>query len=164
MFKKISIAFVFMITIVTAAFAWGSWGHQHINYVAIFGLPTEMRVFFYNHKDFIVEESVVPDLRKYTINDKAEFNRHFVDIEGFEEKSIDDIPMLTKDAYKKYDQKLLDKMGILPWYIQDMMEKLTTAMKNGRKSEILFIAADLGHYIGDANMPLHTSLTARRNA
>ena len=158
MFKKISIAFVFMITIVTAAFAWGSWGHQHINYVAIFGLPTEMRVFFYNHKDFIVEESVVPDLRKYTINDKAEFNRHFVDIEGFEEKSIDDIPMLTKDAYKKYDQKLLDKMGILPWYIQDMMEKLTTAMKNGRKSEILFIAADLGHYIGDANMPLHTSL------
>lgn len=147
-----------MATIVTAAFAWGSWGHQHINYVAIFGLPTEMRIFFYNHKDFLVEESVVPDLRKYVINDKAEFNKHFIDIEGFEEKSIDDIPTLTKDAYKKYDQKLLDKMGILPWYIQDMMEKLTTAMKNGRKSEILFIAGDLGHYIADANMPLHTSL------
>jgi hypothetical protein len=26
-----------------------------------------------------------------------------------------------------------------------------------RKSEILFIAADLGHYIADAHMPLHTS-------
>jgi hypothetical protein len=24
-----------------------------------------------------------------------------------------------------------------------------------RKSEILFIAADLGHYIADAHMPLH---------
>ena len=49
-------------------------------------------------------------------------------------------------------------MGILPWYIQDIMDKLTTAMKNNRKSEILFLAADLGHYIGDGNMPLHTSL------
>ncbi len=158
MVKKMFLVIVFFVSVITAVFAWGSWGHQHINYVAIFSLPAEMRTFFYNHKDFIVEESVVPDLRKYTIKDKAEFNRHFIDIEGFEEKKIDDIPMLTKDAFRKYDQKLLDKMGILPWYIQDMMEKLTAAMKNGRKSEILFLAGDLGHYIGDANMPLHTSL------
>jgi hypothetical protein len=38
-----------------------------------------------------------------------------------------------------------------------MMEKLTQAFKEKRKSEILFIAADLGHYIADAHMPLHTS-------
>jgi hypothetical protein len=37
-----------------------------------------------------------------------------------------------------------------------MMEKLTQAFKEKRKSEILFIAADLGHYIADAHMPLHT--------
>jgi hypothetical protein len=35
--------------------------------------------------------------------------------------------------------------------------KLTQAFKEKRKSEILFIAADLGHYIADAHMPLHTS-------
>jgi hypothetical protein len=34
---------------------------------------------------------------------------------------------------------------------QDMMEKLTQAFKEKRKSEILFIAADLGHYIADAH-------------
>jgi len=41
--------------------------------------------------------------------------------------------------------------------MQDVMEKLTKAFKEKRKTEILFLAADLGHYIGDAHMPLHTS-------
>ena len=45
----------------------------------------------------------------------------------------------------------------MPWYIQDIMTKLTKAFKDKRKTEILFLAADLGHYIGDAHMPLHTS-------
>ena len=162
MFKKLSLKLALFVTMfsvcLSMAFAWGSWGHQHINYAAIFGLPVEMRTFFYNHKDFITEESVVPDLRKYTINDKAEFNRHFIDIEGFKGVAFKDLPQTMKDATAKYDAKFLDKMGILPWYIQDMMEKLTKAMKDKRKSEILFIAGDLGHYLGDANMPLHTSL------
>jgi ribose 5-phosphate isomerase len=70
---------------------------------------------------------------------------------------------------KKYDDKFLSKNGTLPWHIQDMMEKLTQAFKEKRKSEILFIA-DLGHYIADAHMPLHTSdnhdgqLTDQRNS
>lgn len=138
------------------ALAWGTWGHQHINYAAIWGLPEPLRLFFYNHKDFVVEESVVPDLRKYTLNDKAEFNRHFIDIEDFGQP-IDSIARTSKEALLKYDAKNLQKWGILPWFIQDMQEKLTLAMKNKKKSELLFIAADLGHYIGDANMPLHTS-------
>lgn len=156
--KTAIILFFIVISSISLVFAWGSWGHQHINYSAIFALPQPMKTFFYNHKDFITEESVVPDLRKYTIRDKAEFNRHFIDIEGFEGYTLETMPKLMKEATDKFDAKLLDKMGILPWYIQDMMAKLTESMKNGRKTEILFIAGDLGHYIGDANMPLHTSL------
>jgi hypothetical protein len=37
------------------------------------------------------------------------------------------------------------------------MGKLTKAFKEKKKTEILFLAADLVHYIGDAHMPLHTS-------
>ena len=37
------------------------------------------------------------------------------------------------------------------------MAKLTKAFKDKNKAEILFLAADLGHYVGDAHMPLHTS-------
>ncbi|MBC7535029.1 MAG: S1/P1 Nuclease [Ferruginibacter sp.] len=143
---------------VSLLFAWGTFGHQHINHAAVFALPTEMRTFFYNHIDFITEESTVPDLRKYTLNDKAENPRHYINIEGMETMPIDSLPKTMKDAMAKYDEKTLQKMGILPWYMQEIMEKLTKAFKEKRKTEILFLAADLGHYIGDANMPLHTAL------
>lgn len=45
----------------------------------------------------------------------------------------------------------------MPWYIEEMMDKLTKAFKEKRKTEILFLAADVGHYIGDSHMPLNTS-------
>jgi len=140
------------------AIAWGAWGHQHINRAAVFALPPEMRVFFYNHLDFITEESVVPDLRKYTINDKAEFNRHFIDIESFDEKTPEQFPATMAAVTAKYNADFLQKNGILPWYIEEVTEKLTTAFRQRRKSDILFLAADLGHYLADSQMPLHTSV------
>jgi hypothetical protein len=136
-------------------FGWGNWGHQHINHAAVLDLPPEMRVFYYNHIDFITEEAVVPDIRKYTINDRAEFARHFIDIEAF---GNDILPQTPAEAYKKYDSLTLQKYGILPWYIQEMMVKLTKSFKAKNKTEILFLSADLAHYLGDANMPLHTAL------
>jgi hypothetical protein len=100
----------------------------------------------------------VPDIRKYTINDKPEFARHYIDIEAFENTPFDSLPRTMKEAIAKYDDKTLQKNGILPWYIQEMMVKLTKAFKDKRKTDILFLSADLGHYLADANMPLHTSL------
>ena len=156
--KKIIICAVFLISGISLVFAWGVWGHQRINHAAVFALPKEMAPFFYNHIDFITEEAVVPDIRKYTINDKPEFARHYINIEGFENTALDDLPKTMKEATAKYDDKTLQKNGILPWYIQEMMEKLIKAFKDKRKTEILFLAADLGHYLADANMPLHTFL------
>ncbi len=138
--------------------SWGTWGHQHINNAAVFALPEGMRTFFYNHIDFITEESVIPDVRKYTINDKAEFARHYIDMESFQTSQADSLPQTMKAANAKYDAKFLDKNGILPWYMMEVMQKLTKAFQDKKKAEILFLSADLGHYLGDANMPLHTSL------
>jgi hypothetical protein len=135
--------------------SWGTFGHEHINRAAVFALPEQMLPFFYNHIDFITHESTVPDLRKYVLNDKSENPRHFVDLENF--GSVDSLPKTMEEAKKRYDEKFLSSNGILPWYLHDLMEKLTKAMKERKKTEILFIAADLGHYIGDAHMPLHTS-------
>jgi S1/P1 Nuclease len=138
--------------------SWGTWGHQHINRAAVFALPEDMRRFFYNHIDFITEESVIPDVRKYAINDKAEFSRHYIDLESFQSTPLDTLPLTIKDAAARYDAKFLDKNGILPWYMMEMMDKLSKAFKEKRKAEILFLAGDLGHYLGDAHMPLHTAL------
>lgn len=146
-FSAIGLAFV--------SLSWGIFGHEHINNAAVMALPKPMQTFFYNHIDFITQESTVPDLRKYTLRDKAEGPRHYMDMENF--GSMDSIPHSFEDAKKKYSEKFLNDNGFVGWYIQEMMTKLTKAMKDKRKTEILFIAGDLAHYIGDANMPLHTS-------
>lgn len=147
-FSIIGIAFITL--------SWGIFGHEHINNAAVMALPKPMQTFFYNHLDFITQESTVPDLRKYTLRDKAENPRHFMDMENF--GAVDSIPLPFDEAKKKYNEKFLADNGILPWYIQEVMTKLTKAFKDKRKTEILFLAADLAHYIGDAHMPLHTAV------
>ncbi|MEO8533046.1 MAG: zinc dependent phospholipase C family protein [Flavobacterium sp.] len=135
--------------------SWGIVGHERINKAAVMALPHPLQVFFYNHIDFITQEASVPDIRKYALNYKDENPRHYFDMENF--GAVDSIPQSLEAAKKKYDTKFLNDNGILPWYIEDMMVKLTKAFKDKNRAEILFLSADLGHYIGDAHMPLHTS-------
>ncbi|MEO6134413.1 MAG: zinc dependent phospholipase C family protein [Ginsengibacter sp.] len=156
-FAKFSLVLLLAAGSVSLLFAWGTWGHKHISRAAVFALPESMRLFYYNHIDFITEGSVVPDLRKYAINAKEEAPRHFIDIEDFKNTPISELPKTTKDAYTKYDSNFLFKTGYLPWYIQNMTEKLTEAFKKRSKGEILFLSTELSHYIADAHMPLHTS-------
>jgi hypothetical protein len=143
----ICVAFLFL--------SWGVIGHERINRGAVLALPKPLQTFFYNHIDYITQESTVPDLRRNVLNDKAEPPRHYFDMENFGD--VTTFPKTMDEAQKKYDEKFLTKNGILPWHIQDLMTKLTKAFKDKRKNEILFIAGDLGHYIADAHMPLHTS-------
>ena len=138
------------------AYSWGAWAHKHVNRGAVMALPLEMRTFYYNHIDFISEGAVVPDLRRGVLNDREEPPRHFIDIEDYN-ISIASMPKTWKEAREKYDSLFLDKSGYVPWYIQTLMDKLTTAFKRKNRSEIIFISAELGHYVGDAHVPLHTS-------
>ena len=156
-FQSIILTTGILLISIPVAFGWGRWGHMHINKAAIMALPDSMGVFFYNHADFITEESVIPDTRKYTLNDKAEFPRHYIDLELYDYTTMEKMPQTMKEATGKYNKDSMQKNGTLPWYIQEVMEKLTKAFKAKDKTEILFLAADLGHYIGDAHMPLHTS-------
>lgn len=135
--------------------SWGVVGHERINRAAVMALPKPLQTFFYNHIDFITQESTVPDLRRNVLNDKMEPPRHYFDMENFGDPAS--FPKTMEEAKAKYDEKFLTKNGILPWHIQELMEKLTKAFKDKRKNEILFIAGDLGHYIADGHMPLHTS-------
>ena len=155
-FKNHSLRIIPVILLAFILISWGVYGHEHINRAAVLSLPAPMQSFFFNHIDFITVESSVPDVRKYTINDNAEKPRHFIDLENY--GPLDELPATLEEAQKKYDADFLQKNGILPWYIEEMMKKLTRAFKEKNKTEILFLAADLGHYIGDANMPLHTSV------
>ncbi len=158
MLRKIFVLAIAFLGSISLLFAWGSWGHQHINHAAVFALPDEMRPFFYNHIDFVTEEAVGPDLRKYSLNDKSESPRHYINLETFGVRNMDSLPSNLQELKTKYPDSVIQKAGSLPWYILLMQDRLTKAFKGRRKTEIIFLAADLAHYIGDANMPLHTSL------
>lgn len=47
--------------------------------------------------------------------------------------------------------------GILPYHLQLMYQKLVNAFKSGEAMVILRLATDLGHYVADAHVPLHTT-------
>jgi len=47
--------------------------------------------------------------------------------------------------------------GILPFHLIQHYQKLVKAFENQDESRILSLAADMGHYIGDAHVPLHTT-------
>lgn len=47
--------------------------------------------------------------------------------------------------------------GILPYYLPVMQSRLTQAFRQKNTQAILRISAEMGHYIGDAHVPLHTT-------
>ena len=51
----------------------------------------------------------------------------------------------------------LSEHGILPWHLQKMLRRLTEAFAQLDAVKIRRFAADIGHYIGDAHVPLHTT-------
>jgi hypothetical protein len=104
----------------------------------------------------MTQGSSIPDLRRNLITDNWEDSRHYFDLENF--GNPESIPATLAEAKQKYNAEFLKKNGTLPWHIQEMMARLTKAFKEKRKTEILFIAAELGHYIGDAHTPLHTTV------
>jgi hypothetical protein len=51
----------------------------------------------------------------------------------------------------------LTQHGILPYHLQTMQRQLTDAFAKKDKNKILKLSAELGHYIADAHVPLHTT-------
>ncbi len=47
--------------------------------------------------------------------------------------------------------------GILPYFLEQYIERLRKAFERKDKKRIIQISAEMGHYIGDAHVPLHTT-------
>lgn len=134
--------------------SWGFFAHQRINNLAIFTLPNGMIGFYKKNLKYITEHAVDPDKRRYA--DMLEAPRHYLDVENYE-KCIDSIPEKWNDALTKYGLKHLNTNGIVPWQIQRTYFSLVKAFSTRDSIKILKYSADLGHYIGDAHVPLHTT-------
>jgi len=135
--------------------AWGFWAHQRINRLAVFTLPAEMMPLFKANIEYLTAHAVDPDKRRYAIKEEAP--RHYIDLDHFCVFPCKDFPHYWKAAVEKYTEDTLNSYGIVPWHVVAMANRLTDAFKEKDKNKILKTAADLGHYIADAHVPLHTS-------
>lgn len=137
----------------------GSWGflvHRTIHQLAVYELPTEIRPFFYKNLEKVVADAPRPDQRRNT--DSTEAPKHFIDLEMYGENAANTMPFDWQKAVQFYSKDSLEKYGYVPYHVLYMKHKLTEAFKQKNKDSILFYAADIGHYIGDAHVPLHTTV------
>jgi hypothetical protein len=114
-----------------------------------------MLVLYKPNIDFIADHAVDPDMRRYVL--AGEGARHFIDIDHYGKYPFTELPKKWNDAIAKFSEDSLQAYGIVPWWIQIMLRRLTDAFKERNQTKILKMSAELGHYIADAHVPLHTN-------
>lgn len=151
---KATLKAILCVALVTSS-AWGFFGHQKINRLAVFTLPPEMIGFYKKNIEYISEASTHPDRRRYAVPDEAP--RHYIDMEGYGDSAWVKLPKYWNQAVEKFGEDTLKTHGIVPWHIARMFNQLRESFLLNNPERILRCSAELGHYIGDAHVPLHTT-------
>ncbi|MFI5124458.1 MAG: zinc dependent phospholipase C family protein [Chitinophagales bacterium] len=150
--KKGTLCFAGLL-IYTQVFCWGFYMHEQINYHAVFLLPPEMMILYKQNIGFLTEHAVDPDKRRYAV--ASEGAHHFMDIDHYGVYPFHDLPHNYKAAVEKFSADTLQVYGIVPWWVQTMLGRLTKAFREKDRRLILKYSAEIGHYIADAHVPLH---------
>ena len=153
--KRCKVLLVLAIVMIVTA-SWGFLVHRTVAQLSVYELPDGMAPFFYQNIDYLVANAPRPDIRRN--QDSTEASKHFIDIEMYGKDAVNKMPLDWQTAVKVHSKDSLLKYGYVPYHIIYMKGKLTAAFKSGNKDSILFYATDLSHYIGDANVPLHTTV------
>ncbi len=150
------VGFTVLITglLISTSLPWGFYGHKKINKLAVFTLPPSIFAFYKENINYITEHAVDPDKRRYIVSTEAPC--HFIDLDHYK-NPFDSIPHTWKKAIEKFSEDSLRKHGIVPWHIYSTKLNLQKAFEEKNLEKILKYSADIGHYIGDAHVPLHTT-------
>jgi hypothetical protein len=137
------------------AYSWGFFAHARIHHFAVFLLPPPLLTFYKSHLDFITEHATDPDRRRYLIAEEGP--RHYIDLDHYGIYPYAALPRNYREAKASFGEDSLHAHGIVPWQIRWSMLQLTDAFRKKDVKLILKYSADLGHYMADAHVPLHTS-------
>lgn len=140
------------------AASWGFAGHQRINEFAVYLLPAELQAVFMQHLPYIISQAVAPDQRRYAVQQEAA--RHYIDLDHYYTKGQDpfwNLPQNWQEAVDCHTEDTLQAYGIVPWHVVRMKYRLQKAFEEQNLSLVLKYAAEIGHYIADAHVPLHTT-------
>ena len=162
--------------------AWGPTGHQLINRLASANLPGEVPEFL---RDARAQEAMAyygpePDRWRSPLEPElsaAQAPEHFIDLENADlvgelpKRRYDYVRALAVAQAAHPDVPLsVEKVGLQPYVVEEVWERLKAGMRAYRQlaaakgdtkpveCEIVFYAGWLGHYVGDAANPLHTTV------
>jgi hypothetical protein len=166
------------------AFGWGNEGHRYINQVAAKRIPHEMPKFFRSAVDRLTYLGPEPDRWREKLEPtlkNAQEPDHFLNMERLE--GMAELPVYPYEFIQKLYEKRAtitdpkeraeyqpENIGMQPYAAIAMYERLKVAfreyrnLKKEHKStrpaelEAVYCAGVLGHYVGDASQPLHTTI------
>ncbi len=145
----------FCVLLVPSCSFWGFFAHQQINKLAVFSLPAPMIGFYKANLSYLIEAAVNPDRRRYAVAEEGA--RHFIDLDGYNDSALLRMPRTWRDVQALSIGDSMKRHGIVPWHIPIMYRQLTDAFLRRDAQKILRLSAELGHYVSDAHVPLHTT-------
>lgn len=156
------------------AHAWGNEGHRMINRLAASSLPVDTPAFLRSPAAIQEIEYLGPEPDRWRSPAEPELvaaqaPEHFIDLEPAD--ALGSLPHKRFDFMQKAyaaGQKP-DRIGLQPWEADEIWERLKAALREYRQlssarrdthdveQAAIFYAGWLGHYVGDASQPLHTT-------
>ena len=161
--SRIVVALLAIVAVVTVAerpSAWGFEAHRMIADRAIDLLPAAIRPYFVQHRAFIAEHAIDPDLWR-TAGFTEEPPQHFVDLDAFGPAPYDALPRDKDAAIAKFGKEMVQKNGLLPWRVEEMHGRLVKAFTDVKaqrpygRENVKFLSAVVAHYVSDAHVPFH---------
>jgi hypothetical protein len=137
-----------------SATAWGFFAHERINGLAVNLLPPGLQALFRSQQTYLIRHATDPDKRRYAV--KEEGPRHYIDLDRYGTYPFDSLPREWKQAVARFTEDTLQQHGIVPWWMEVMTGRLIKAFREKDIPRILQNAAEIGHYLSDAHVPLHT--------
>ena len=137
-------------------FGWGETADRLVTNRAVDTLPQEMQPFFYANRQYLVEH-VGPAEENEAKNGKA---RHtdFIQLDHYGPFPFSALPREYNAASAKFNRRVLDQYGILPWEIGFYSKKLTDAFRDHDWKQVRTSAAILAHYVNAAHDPFNTTI------
>ena len=156
------------------AHAWGNSGHRIINRLAAANLPEDAPAFLRSPAALDEIEYLGPEPDRWRSPAEPELvaaqaPEHFINLETAD--ALGPLPSKRLDFEAKAFAagQRPDRIGLQPWQATEVWERLKAALRAYRQlsaahqdtrpveQAAIFYAGWLGHYVGDASQPLHTT-------
>ncbi len=148
--------FVLLISISSVIMGWGGQAHYLINQKSVYGFPNDAQYLF-SWQQILADHASDADERKS--EDPTEAPKHYIDIDNYSHfTSYGYIPQDMDSVINIYGYNFVYDQGILPWAVLDSYDSLKANLQRLNFDKAALIAADLGHYIADASMPMHITV------